>query len=109
MQLKKYRWSKTYEAGEAELEALLQDKQLDAERWEAEGDEVFEPHKHPLDKKLWCSEGSITFTTGTGSFALQAGDALDLPANTVHSAVAGFMGCVCYEFPRIASNPTQQP
>ena len=107
MQLKKYRWSKTYEAGEAELEALLQDKNIEAERWEAEGDQEFSAQSNTKDKKLWCSEGSITFSTGVGSFALQAGDALDLPASTVYSAVAGFMGCVCYEFPTIANNPPQ--
>lgn len=108
MELKKYRWSKTYEAGEAELEGLLLAKNIEAERWEAEGDEEFATHSHPKDKKLWCSEGSITFTMGSGSFALQAGDALDVPANTLHSARVGFMGCVCYEFPRLLDNPTKE-
>jgi len=105
MELRKYRWAKTYEAGEHELISLLKSKQIDAERWDADLSEVFDPHTHPHDKKLWCAEGSITFTFDSKTIALQAGDALDLPANTVHSANAGFMGCVCYEYPHINDNP----
>lgn len=105
MELRKYRWAKTYEAGEAELEAFLAGQDIDAERWDADLSEVFDPHTHPKDKKLWCAEGSITFTIAGKSIALQAGDVLLLPANTVHSAIAGFMGCVCYEFPHIKDNP----
>ncbi len=107
MDLLKYRWSKTYEAGEAELINLLESQKINAERWDADMSEVFEPHIHPKDKKLWCSEGSISFTIdGNKNIALQAGDALNLPANTMHSAVAGFMGCVCYEYSNIADNPS---
>lgn len=105
MELKKYRWSKTYEAGESELLTLFAEKNIAADRWEADMSEVFEPHVHAKDKKLWCSEGSITFTINNKSIALQAGDALDLPAYSMHSAVAGFMGCVCFEFPKINDNP----
>ena len=107
MTLQKYRWAKTYEAGEHELEVYLTNKNIDAERWDADPGEIFEPHVHPSDKKLWCAEGSIVFEIdGNKKIALQVGDALDLPANTMHSAVAGFMGCVCYEFPKLADNPT---
>ena len=101
MELKKYRWSKTYEAAEVDLGELLASKNIDAERWIASEDEVFNEHVHAKDKKLWCAEGSITFTVnGNQKIVLQAGDALDLPANTMHSAVAGFAGCVCYESPK---------
>ena len=105
MELKKYRWAKTYEAGEAELVTFLESKNIDAERWTADMSESFEAHVHAKDKKLWCSDGSIAFTIGDKTIPLQAGDALDLPAYTMHSAVAGFMGCICYEFPHIADNP----
>lgn len=101
MDVKKYRWAKTYEAGESELIALLEAQKIDAERWVGAEDEVFPPHVHPLDKKLWCAEGSIIFTAnGQTRFPLQAGDALIIPANTMHEAVAGFAGCICYEFPK---------
>jgi mannose-6-phosphate isomerase class I len=35
---------------------------------------------------------------GNKNIPLQAGDALNIPANTMHSALAGFMGCVCFEY-----------
>lgn len=109
MELKKYRWAKTYEAGEAELIGLLEAKHIDAERWEADMGEEFEAHVHAKDKKLWCADGSITFTIGDKTIPLQAGDALDLPALTMHSALAGFMGCVCFEYPKIDDNPMLTP
>jgi len=105
MDIQKYRWAKTYESGEHQLEGYLADHNIDAERWEADPGEEFEPHVHAKDKKLWCAEGSITFTIGDKTIALQVGDALDIPAYTMHSAIAGFMGCICYEFPHIADNP----
>lgn len=105
MELRKYRWSKTYEAAEVDLGDFLRAKNIEAERWIGEEDEVYELHMHPKDKKLWCAEGSILFTLkGSQKIALQAGDALDLPAYTPHEAVAGFAGCVCYESPPINQN-----
>lgn len=106
MQLRKYRWSKQYDSTEEELLELLKAKNIQAERWVAEGDEVFAPHSHAKDKQLWCVEGSMVFTANGKRISLQAGDAMDLPANTVHEAIAGFAdGCICYEFPRTADNP----
>jgi quercetin dioxygenase-like cupin family protein len=105
MDVKKFRWAKTYEAGEHELTGLLEAIQIDADRWSGEMSEEYEAHVHPKDKKLWCADGSITFTIGTKDIPLQAGDGLVIPANTMHSAVAGFMGCVCYEFPKQSDNP----
>ena len=105
--MRKYRWSKTYEAGEHELIQFLAAKNIEAERWEGDPEEVFAPHVHPKNKRLWCAEGSIVFTVnGAQTISLQAGDALDLPANTMHEAVAGFMGCVCYEAPPLSQNET---
>lgn len=106
MEVKKFRWSKTYEAGEGELIELLASKNVGAERWVATEHEEFKPHIHALSKRLWCAEGSITFTiNGTKKIPLQAGDALDIPSNTVHEALAGFAGCICYEYPRTGENP----
>jgi quercetin dioxygenase-like cupin family protein len=105
MILRKYRWSKHYESAEEELIELLIGKKIDAERWTAEEYEEFKAHKHPLDKQLWCAEGSISFIIGGKEISMQTGDALELPAGTVHQAKAGFSGCVCYEYPRISDNP----
>ena len=107
MELKKHRWSKSYEAAEIDLGELLKSKNIDAERWTAQEDEHFEPHMHKLDKRLWCAEGSITFTINNlQKIVLQAGDTLDLPAHTVHEALAGFAGCACYESPTTDKNPS---
>lgn len=105
MQLRKYRWSRDYESAEEELEKLLAAKKIKAERWTAEGDQSFSAHSHAHDKQLWCAEGSIVFTVNGQRITLQSGDALDLPANTIHDAVAGFSGCALYEAPPTASNP----
>jgi quercetin dioxygenase-like cupin family protein len=54
-------------------------------------------HSHDYYKVLFCLEGSIAFhSTGT-TWVLEAGDRLDLPAGTPHSAVVGANGVVCVE------------
>lgn len=106
MMLKKYRWSSTYEADEQELLRQAQFQKYESERWEAEPAEEFHAHYHSKDKKLWCVDGSIEFWIKGERVVLQAGDALDLPAETVHSALAGMAGCACYESPRLLDNPT---
>lgn len=97
MELRKYRWSKVYESAEEELLAILRTKKIDAERWAGEPGEVYESHVHSFDKTLWCAEGSLIFEIEGARISMQPGDTLDLPANTMHSAVAGLGGCVCYE------------
>lgn len=105
MQLKKYRWSRDYESAEEELLMMFSLKNIISERWTAEGDEVLAPRLHALDRKLWCAEGSITLTVDSKKISLQAGDALDIPAYTVHSALGGFSGCAIYESPVTKDNP----
>lgn len=107
MQLRKYRWSRHYESAEEELHGHLASRGITAERWTAEAGQVFAPHSHPRDKQLFCAEGSITLAVAGKSISLQPGDALDLPAGTVHEAVAGLAGTVCYESPPGAQNPSQ--
>ena len=97
MQLRKYRWSKHYESAEEELVGLLRLKNIKAERWTAEAGEEFAPHSHEYDKQLWCAEGSIVLRISGKNYSLQPGDALDLPANTIHEATTGLTGVVCYE------------
>ncbi|MDB5186351.1 MAG: Cupin domain protein [Candidatus Saccharibacteria bacterium] len=100
MELRKYRWSRAYESAEEELVQFLAAKNIEAKRWISESGTVFAPHVHEHDKRLWCAEGSITFKVDGKNISLQPGDALDLPAYTVHEAIAGFMGCACYESPK---------
>ena len=105
MNLRKYRWSKDYESAEEELEGLLAAMNITAERWTAEAGQASTMRMHALDKRLWCAEGSVTFTVNGKSFSLQPGDTLDLPSYTAHEALAGISGCVCYESPALALNP----
>ncbi len=106
MQIRKYRWSRTYEPSEFELIRLLEERKIDAEAWEAEAGEESAPHSHSLDKRLWCAEGSIVITVEGKAMAMQAGDALELPAGTIHQAVAGLTGCTVYESPPTKQNPS---
>lgn len=56
-------------------------------------------HRHPFHKVLFCVEGSITFHIPDGDVRLTAGDRLDLPPNTPHSATVGPEGVSCMEAP----------
>jgi len=61
---------------------------------------VYDPHSHPYHKTLLCLKGSIEFTIegekGT-VIRLKAGDILELPPGTVHSARVGPQGVTCSE------------
>ena len=105
MQLKKYRWSRDYESAEEELLQMFEAKKITSQRWSAESDKKFAPVVNALDKKLWCAEGSIIYTIDGRNISLQAGDALDIPAYTVHAALGGFSGCAVYESPVPGDNP----
>lgn len=106
MELRKYRWSRAYESAEEELIDFLLSKKIAATRWTGTADQEFAEHRHQDAKKLYCAEGSITFTVGEKAFPLQPGDALDIPAAMLHSAITGFSGCVCYEWfvPTVTAN-----
>ncbi len=97
MKLRKYRWSKHYEAAEEELNTLLAGKHIDAERWTADSMQGIEPSVSTADKQIWCAEGSIVFSVGDHKYSLQAGDAIDIPAGSNYEAVAGISGSTCYE------------
>jgi mannose-6-phosphate isomerase class I len=97
MILKKYRWSRDYESNEEELTRFFESKNIETERWHAVEQQIFESQTNEYDTKLWCAEGSIIITIDGQRISLQPGDGLDLPAGTVHEAVAGISGCVCYE------------
>ena len=60
---------------------------------------VYGSHSHSYRKILYCLRGSIRFDlSATGeSTELAAGDRLDLPPGTPHSAVVGPGGVTCIE------------
>ena len=85
---------------EAELVAELEAQGLHPERWSNGSQAVYGVHEHPYDKILVVASGNITFTLHTSTSRavhLSAGDRLELPARTPHSAVAGPEGVVCLE------------
>lgn len=66
-------------------------------RWGNGPGDRYGTHSHSYNKVLYCSQGSITFVAAGDPVHLEAGDRLDLPAGTPHSAVVGPQGCSCYE------------
>jgi quercetin dioxygenase-like cupin family protein len=58
---------------------------------------VYGEHAHAYRKVLYCAAGSIVFRTPDGDVPLAAGDRLELPAGTPHSAVVGPDGVTCVE------------
>lgn len=97
MELRKYKWSRVYEAAEEDLQQLLATRRIEAERWVGDPEQAFAVRTLEQDRRLWCAEGSIVFMINGTGISLQAGDALDIPAYTAHEAKVGLSGCVCYE------------
>ena len=67
--------------------------------WSNGPHDVYSAHTHSYDKVIYVARGSITFGLPElgQSLTLQAGDRLDLPADTVHDAAVGAQGVVCLE------------
>lgn len=105
MQLKKYRWSRDYESAEEELHDFFAAKHIEAERWSLDSFDELPDQANNADKTWWCAEGSLVVTIGGRAISLQAGDALQLPAMTIHRVTAGIAGVSIYESPKPAANP----
>ena len=56
-------------------------------------------HSHDYHKVLFCLEGSLVFTVQGTDIRVAAGDRLDIPPETEHSATVGPEGCTCVEGP----------
>ncbi len=85
---------------EAQLTARLARDGLQATRWSNGPHAVYGAHEHPYGKVLVVAEGGITFTLHRARpevRVLAAGDRLELPPRTSHSAVVGPDGVVCLE------------
>lgn len=54
---------------------------------------VYPEHAHGK-AAFYITDGSITFTVNGDTTELKAGDRLDIPANTTHSAVVGPEGAI---------------
>lgn len=73
---------------------------LEPYRWSNGPGFFYAEHSHPYEKVLVCESGSITFHTPSGDIVLGAGDRMDLPAGTRHSATVGPEGVACWEAAR---------
>jgi quercetin dioxygenase-like cupin family protein len=105
MLLKKYRWSRDYESAEEELQSFFDAKHITAARWSLESFDELPDQANQQDKIWWCAEGSLSITIGGRPISLQAGDALQIPAMTVHRLTAGIAGVSIYESPLPTENP----
>jgi quercetin dioxygenase-like cupin family protein len=72
---------------------------LRAYPWSNGPGDTYTPHTHAYHKVIYVARGSITFGLPElgRTLTLQAGDRLDLPAGTLHNAVVGPTGVLCYE------------
>jgi quercetin dioxygenase-like cupin family protein len=87
-----------------ELMAKLRTEAGGCYSWSNGPGDRYAAHSHNFEKVLYCVEGSITFVLeGDGSrLELKAGDRMELPVGTVHSAVVGPSGCTCIEGHRLS-------
>ncbi len=95
----------------AAIEARLREEGLSAMSWSNGPADVYSEHRHSYDKVLAAVAGSITFhlpELGT-DVELRAGDRLDLPAGTLHSASVGANGVTCLEAHMAAGTLATEP
>jgi quercetin dioxygenase-like cupin family protein len=71
----------------------------EAYAWSNEPGFQYAAHQHGYTKILYCVAGSIDFVVEPERhvIALAAGDRMELPAGTVHSARVGAHGVTCIE------------
>jgi len=74
----------------AQRRILCQDKTLMMVEFMFEKDGVGVPHSHPHVQTTFVSSGQFEFTVAGETRTLNAGDALIIPSNAVHS-------CVCMQ------------
>ena len=70
---------------------------VDFHKWSNESNTVYEYHEHNYHKVLFCTQGSINFYINSATYALEAGDRLDLPKLTLHKAMILDGGVTCIE------------
>lgn len=76
---------------------MLNAKRLQPERFMLDAGEAIESTVQPDNIRLWCAEGGLLFTINQKVISIQAGDTLDIPANTYYEARTGLGGCVWYQ------------
>jgi quercetin dioxygenase-like cupin family protein len=80
-----------------EAQSWLRAQTGNSQLWSNEPGYRYPAHSHSYDKLLYCVEGSVTFELQGRSVELRAGDHLQIPAETSHSATVGPEGVTCAE------------
>ena len=62
--------------------------------WQDKPDKIYEEHSHDAKVSFYVTDGSITFDFSGVKKVLKAGERLDIPPNTRHSAVVGKEGVI---------------
>jgi mannose-6-phosphate isomerase-like protein (cupin superfamily) len=77
----------------------LRDEGLDPYAWSNGPGDRYAAHEHGYDKVIVVERGSITFglRATAETIDLDAGDRLELPAETSHDAIVGPLGVTCLE------------
>ena len=70
----------------SQLRSKLKEEGYSLFEWQDSPQAYYSPHQHPHDEYIVVVSGEIVFTIDDKDFKLTAGDALDLPAGTVHSS-----------------------
>jgi quercetin dioxygenase-like cupin family protein len=85
-----------------ELVERMRSEGLAPYRWDNSPGYVYAPHAHTYHKVLYCLSGSVRFVLSREGEAIElhAGDRLDLPPHTEHSAFVGPDGVACLEAQR---------
>jgi quercetin dioxygenase-like cupin family protein len=73
--------------GAQELQSRLSQDGYSILAWRDAPGAYYPEHSHPHDEFIVVYSGSIVFEIAGSQYALNAGDALELPAGTVHAAV----------------------
>jgi mannose-6-phosphate isomerase-like protein (cupin superfamily) len=84
----------------AEIDETFRAEGLSPHGWGNGPGDTYGTHSHSYHKVLYCVSGSIVFHTPDGDVELVAGDRLELPPGTPHSATVGTSGCECMEASR---------
>jgi quercetin dioxygenase-like cupin family protein len=90
-------WARNEPANNWAIERLMREEGLAPRLWSNGPGDRYASHEHGYHKVLYCCRGSITFVTPEGEIRLSAGDRMDLPPHTQHSAVVGPEGVECVE------------
>src|SRR5215208_3686813 len=92
-------WADSVSPTQSALSRLMTEEGLNAYSWSNGPFDVSSAHSHSYNKVIYVVQGTITFGLPElgKQFTLKAGDRLDLPAGTVHTAQIGGQGVVCLE------------